>query len=181
MMRRVFTVLLGIFLLPWSGAVAQQILPLASGERVRIRTVDAEKIVGRVEHTRNEIILISHAEGSVQREVPLRSISSLDVRRRASRGQGAWKWAKRGFAVGAAIGAVSCGVEMEQCRESAEMGEAEIVFGSALFVGGGVAFLGAIGGTLFPGGRWERILVPEHARLMPDTNGGIRLSVAWRF
>jgi hypothetical protein len=179
-MRHVYVLIVAALALPLSEATAQHSAVISPGERVRLRTADSESLVGRVVHVRNDTLLLSPDTRSDRDAIPLRSITRIDVRQRATRTQGAWRWAKRGFVVGAVVGAVGCSVDVETCRESPEMSEVEIILGSALFLGGGVAVLGAVGGALFPGGYWERVPIPEHARIAPHRGGGLLVSLSWR-
>lgn len=166
---------------PLSESVAQQPSLLEVGERARIHTIDSERMVGRIEAVRSNFLLLIPDDGSSQLEVPFQSISRLEVRRNTTRGRGAWKWAKRGFVAGAVMGAATCSVDVDRCRESPDMKDYEVVLGSALFFGGGVAFLGAVGGAVFPGKRWERISISEYASITPHGTSGVGLTAIWRF
>ncbi|WP_341937928.1 hypothetical protein [Marinimicrobium sp. C2-29] len=154
---------------------------LEPGERVRVHRLDAQSVVGQVERVQDDTLFLIAESRARTMTVPLHSVSRLDVQRRRTRGQGAWHWAKGGFVVGAVAGAVTCSADVERCRESSGMNDAEILLGSALFVGGGLAFIGAVGGAMFPGNYWEGVPVPAQVSLTPVGNAGFRLSATWKF
>lgn len=92
--------------------------------------------------------------------VPLASVVRIETRERASRGHGAWKWAKRAFLAGAAVGAATCLIDPDPCKSRPDEGAFGAASGSAVWLGTGGAMFGALGGALFPGRRWRGVSPP---------------------
>jgi hypothetical protein len=141
---------------------------LVPGARMRAR-VGREWRSGRLVRLGPDTIWLAGrgagaASGSGGVAVALRDAARLEVRRRATRGEGARRWGRRGLVAGLAVGGVGCAVArafQDPCFTGPRGGPhlGRDIAGVTVFLGGGGAIYGALGGALFRGHRWEDVTV----------------------
>jgi hypothetical protein len=149
--RTILLVLLTLAV-PAADSSAQEVVP---GTVVRIQQWDSGALIGRVQQLSADSLWLRNVPAGAVWPVPFSSIAVLEVRQPASRGRNAWRWAKRGFAIGAVAGALVCLIDQHNCTAETPTGNlGEAMLGATLFFGAAGAAYGAAGGALFPGHRW---------------------------
>lgn len=177
-MRAIFVLLFA--LLP-AGQAAAQSAPdgeLSSGTRVRVWMHDGGRVVGAVQSSAPDTLVLAPADGTGVRAIPATAVDHIDVSRGRSRGRSAWRWGVRGFAVGMVVGAAIC-VPDDDCREG-EMSAVEAGLASGIFIGSAVGVYSALAGAIFAGERWERWDAPAQAYVVPGRTGGVAVGVTLR-
>jgi hypothetical protein len=107
--------------------------------------------------------LAAAAPGAPAHAVALRDAAQLEVRRRATRGEGARRWALRGLAAGAALGVGFCLADQRNCTAETGGGNrpgdglAGASIGAAMWFGGAGAMFSAVGGAISRGHRWAPV------------------------
>jgi hypothetical protein len=158
MMKQTWTVVLIALLICGSSmpASAQSLLPIASGQRVRIWTAAAEAVTGRVAAVTRDTVQID-VDGRDRTTVAALTIRKIETSGGGkSRGAGAKKGAIRGALIAGAIGAVALGLQHDEVGDDgASVGEAV-----ALGLWSGALFGGAIGagiGAAHAGEKWTQV------------------------
>jgi hypothetical protein len=175
-MIRLLLFALGISLLSGRDAAAQERLPLAPGDRVRV--------AGPV-HSGTYTVLAVEADDIVVRDnsdaaelrIATASLESLDLRRRRSRGQGAWRGAAIGLVAGAGIGVFAGIADGDDTNCIICWSKEEKAVMGAITLGGTGALAGALIGRAAPGGYWQRVSLPARVGVRPL--GGGRAALAF--
>lgn len=133
---------------------------LRPGSFVRLQTHQMPEVTGRVDRLTPDSLWL-RTNGSVE-PIAFASLRRVEQRRRATRGESGWRWAKRGFVLGALLGGVTCLSDQDNCRiNGSDDGLAEGFLSATLFFGVGVGSIGFAGGAAFPGHRWVEVPLPE--------------------
>jgi len=139
----------------------QEAPALAPGARVRVWTMEIEKVVGVVQEVTSETLVLNVDDRDRQMFIPLASLTRIETSGgRVPRGQAAWKAAKWGALFGAVPGAISLGLQHEQVGEngsSVAKAMALGAFSGGLF--GGI--IGAAIGAIRPGEDWQEAVLPS--------------------
>lgn len=157
---RIPALLLTLLALPWAAEplIAQT---AEEGARIRVQHQSHPQITGTLARIGPDTIWLRRARYQPLVPIAISDVERMHVSERATRPQGARKWAIRGSVVGAALGIVTCLADQPNCTaEISDGGLAEGLVGSALFIGGGSAFIGAVVGAVLPGRRWREVDVP---------------------
>ena len=118
-----------------------------AGTWVRVHVTGGPKIEGFFVRVHNDTLVLDAA-----RLVPVEAVAGLEVRARERRGRA--RWAFYGLVVGAAAGAVWCGVERTDCMANSTD---QNTFGEGLRAATyGGALVGALAGTIYGAGRVDR-------------------------
>jgi hypothetical protein len=150
---RFLTLLTALALLPTATKVsAQDIVPLAPGQRVRVTapTISSTRIVGAYTHGEADTLVIA-SHGRTWR-FPRSSVTALDVGRGQKSNVG--KGALYGSLLGAGIGALALG-SSSLCADLEAAGTCTVVGAGGGAVGG--LLVGAIVGALIKTERWEEV------------------------
>lgn len=144
---------------------------LEHGSRIRVHQDGVDSMEGVLTHLTTDSLWLLPRSGNRPGVVPLDSIKRLDVYGRMSRRGAAWRWAKRTFVAGAALGGITCLASPDDCKSSPEESTLEAAAGSAVFLGSGLALIGAVGGAVIPVHRWRRISPPYELTLALSPRG----------
>lgn len=138
-------------------ASAQTIVPVAAGERVRVRTTGASVLIGRVVAVSPDRLDVMPDGESVPRSIDTADAVRVDVSRgRRSKRQSAWTGLRWGAAIGGLAGAASLVAQRDQVGSggSSALGAAALGAWSGALFGG---LIGAAVGARRAGERWETV------------------------
>lgn len=151
----------------------QEAPAIGPGARVRVWTMELEKVVGVVQEVTSVTLVLNVDDGARRMSIPLASLTRIETSGgRVPRGQAAWKAARWGALFGAVPGAISLGLQHEQVGESGSSVPGAVALGA--FAGG--LFGGMIGaaiGAIRPGERWQEAVLPS-VQLVRTRQGSFR-------
>ena len=154
----------------------QVVVHVQAGDRIRLTSPHlAGEFTARA--VRSDRIVLEAASGSAQLEIPIVSLTHLEVRRARPRLRGAKIGARIGMLTGAVPGAIWAYQEGDDWLFS----RGEKAFIGGLMSGAAGVVVGALAGALFPGGRWEEVPVWSPPDVAPNREGGVDLSYEFRF
>jgi hypothetical protein len=178
-----------LVVLLWTGAVtpaapaaAQRLDLIMPGTSLRV-VGHYSSVRGTFESFSGDTLHVQLGLGGASVGIPLASITALRTVERRSSAGGALVGAKWGALVGAALMALDCWSDLDECRDYWEMppdtNDDRAITTAAISGAVGVAAIGAIIGAVWPGSREIAVPLPRATTLRPTPNGGLALKIGF--